>query len=85
MYSIPQTLLSGQTLLSKRCYDPHFLVVAIVEGRQYSKVGSTSLRMAEIIASNGPVSPIRPRASIHPRPEHDRGSCDIYVDPDPKT
>jgi hypothetical protein len=27
MYSIPQTLLSGQTLLSKRCYDPQFLVV----------------------------------------------------------
>jgi hypothetical protein len=58
---------------------------AVVEGRQCSKVGLTSLRMAEIIASNGPVSPIRPGASIHPRPEHGRGSCDIYVDPDPKT
>jgi hypothetical protein len=29
MYSIPQTLLSEQTLLSKRCYDPQFLVVSL--------------------------------------------------------
>jgi hypothetical protein len=31
----PQTLLSGSTLLSKRCYDPHFLVVFIAWFRRF--------------------------------------------------
>jgi hypothetical protein len=39
MYSIPQTLLSGQTLLSKRCYDPQFLVVGATQDKTLAVLG----------------------------------------------
>jgi hypothetical protein len=38
----PQKLLSGSTLLSKRCYDPHFLVVSGIDCISYC--GGSSLQ-----------------------------------------